>query len=68
VALPKSLANPEFNYKDNPYYIEGEYDGERCRLFLSHFLPLLNRVSFFEADGAVVKSGSTPKPNQQYKV
>ena len=28
VALPKSLANPNYDYKNNPYYVEGDYDGE----------------------------------------
>ena len=27
VALPKALANPRFKYENNPYYVEGTYDG-----------------------------------------
>ena len=27
VALPTTLANPGFDYKNNPYYVEGNYDG-----------------------------------------
>ena len=32
VALPKALANPRFKYENNPYYVEGTYDGNNAFL------------------------------------
>ena len=32
VALPKSLANPNYDYKNNPYYIEEQYDGKTIKV------------------------------------
>jgi len=41
---------------------------EASYLFLGQFWPLLNRASFLEAAGAVLKIGSSLKPNHHWDI